>query len=173
MAWKKSWRRRRASRYESNPRISTPAASPNRSTQALNASGCSIAIPRSGRKVASTRVEKERSAAIWAWHLRSATGSSVVQTSATFICRMIPRHENSGWVSFALDSRQMPSAVCGPNSRSLMPSGRFSSRWVQWYSGLRSVMGTVSAHFWNFSQSLASPVQYRSGTPAARIARHL
>ena len=86
---------------------------------------------------------------------------------------MMPRAENSGVSSFALHSCQMPSAVSGPSSRSLMPSGRFSSRCVQWYSGLRSVWGTVSAHFWNFSRSEASPVQNRSGTPAARIARHL
>ncbi len=33
--------------------------------------------------------------------------------------------------------------------------------------------GTVRAHASNFSQSAASPVQYRSGTPLVRIARHL
>jgi hypothetical protein len=35
------------------------------------------------------------------------------------------------------------------------------------------VSGTVRAHASNFSQSEASPVQKRSGTPFARIARHL
>jgi glucuronate isomerase len=38
---------------------------------------------------------------------------------------------------------------------------------------LRNVAGTVRAQAANFSQSLASPVQYCSGMPCARMARHL
>ena len=33
--------------------------------------------------------------------------------------------------------------------------------------------GMVSAHFWNFSRSEASPVMYFSSTPLERIWRHL
>ncbi len=54
-----------------------------------------------------------------------------------------------------------------------MPKGNASSRWVQWYRGFRSVAGTVSAHTAKRSQSVASPVMRRPGTPLARMARHL
>ena len=54
-----------------------------------------------------------------------------------------------------------------------MPKYRASSRWLQWYIGLRSMCGIASANFWNFSRSGASPVMKRSSMPSARIRRHL
>ena len=58
-------------------------------------------------------------------------------------------------------------------SRVSIPKGRLSSIAVQWNSGLRRVSGTVRAQASNFSQSDAFPETERSGTPHARIARHL
>ncbi len=115
-------------------------------------------MARSGRNVGSTRTASDGSAAIFRCSSSESVGSSVVQTSTTFICRRMPRQENSGWARRALHSFQMPRAVSGPSKRSEMPSGRFNSMCVQWYSGLRSVLGTVWAQARNFSSSEASPV---------------
>ena len=71
------------------------------------------------------------SAAMAAWCSSESTGSSVVQTTTTFICRRMPRHDMSSRASSALHWSQIPAAVCGLSKRSLIPSGRFSSRCVQ------------------------------------------
>ena len=72
----------------------------------------------------------------------------------------------------SLQRSKMERALSGCSSSST-PKGRFSSMAVQWKSGLRRVSGTVRAQASNFSQSEASPEQQRSGTPLARMARHL
>ena len=74
--------------------------------------------------------------------------------------------------SRSLQRSKISRAVAGERSRSI-PKGRLSSIAVQWKSGLRSVSGTVRAQASNFSQSEASPETKRSGTPQARMARHL
>ena len=107
------------------------AAAASRSTHALNAFGDSTAMPLSGRHAGSTRTRNDASAAMALWCSRLSVGSSVVQTTSTFIRRRMARQENSGRASFALHSSQMPFAVRGFSRRSPMPKMRWSSRCVQ------------------------------------------
>ena len=150
-SWKKRWRFRSAARKSCQVRHSQSAAASSRAVHALNASGSSTAMARSGRHVGSMRTPKAVSALTVRCASKSSQGSSVVHTSATWNCFMMPRAVNSGCASFSLHSFQMPGAVSGLNMRSQIPKGFFSSMCAQWCSGLRMRAGTVSAHFMYFS----------------------
>ena len=172
-AWNTSCRLPSACMNEAKSLISTSAAAASLSVHAFHVATFSTVMALSGRQPGRTWIANVSSSAICQCSDRSSVGSSVVHTSTTSICFMMPRQLNSGVASLALHASQIPLAVSGLSSRSLIPNGRFNSRCDQWYSGLQSVFGTVSAHLRNFSQGEASPVQKRSFTPAARMARHL
>ncbi|MNN95155.1 hypothetical protein D3C81_2139160 [compost metagenome] len=63
---------------------------------------------------------------------------------------MSARRVNAGSASLALARSQISGAVCSLSGR-LMPKNRRSSRWVQLYSGLPTVLGTVTAQARNRS----------------------
>ena len=87
-------------------------------------------------QLGNTLISNEVSLATTAWCSRESIGSSVVPTIFTFICFMIPRAEKASCASNALHCSQISSAVEGDSSLPVIPNGRRSSKWVQWYNGL-------------------------------------